>query len=197
MTMELKPLFATPVVKLHLPETEALKQQFLPEMLRRYQAGQYSPPAAWETDRIHTSFGLPMKDPVIATVPPAYQKLLSQFITVERYALALWHNVYLGGGEYQEKHHHIPGHMSFIHFLLFDKAEHRVPTFYDPARTTKAYCRHPALPPEYSSEAAKIEVSEGDVLVFPSWLEHHVPPGKYTKPRVTVSMNVTLPQAGL
>jgi hypothetical protein len=37
-----------------------------------------------------------------------------------------------------------------------------------------------------------IEVDEGDALVFPSYLEHYVPPGKYSKPRVTVSMNVTL-----
>ena len=41
-----------------------------------------------------------------------------------------------------------------------------------------------------------IDVEEGDALVFPSYLEHHVPPGKYTKPRVTVSINVAMPQGG-
>lgn len=196
MDMELKPLFATPVVKLHLPETEILKQKFAPEMLRRYRARQYNPPAIWETDRIHTSFGAAAKDQVISPLPVAYEKLLGQFVSSERYGVALWHNVYWDGQEYQEKHHHIPGHISFIHFLLFDSAEHKAPIFYDPARTTKAYCRHPSLPPEYSSEAAKIDVVEGDVLVFPSWLEHHVPPGSYSKPRITVSMNVTLPTPG-
>jgi hypothetical protein len=181
------------VVKTTLPETEALKQQFVPEMLRRYQAGQYDPPAAWETDRIHTSFGLEPRNQVIATLPPAYERLLRQFVSVQRMSVALWHNVYWTGGEYQEKHHHIPAHISFIHFLLFDPAEHKAPLFYDPARTVKAYCRHPAIPPEYSSESSRIEVKEGDVLVFPSYVEHHVPPGRYSTPRITVSMNVTLP----
>jgi hypothetical protein len=37
-----------------------------------------------------------------------------------------------------------------------------------------------------------IDVKEGEALFFPSYLEHYIPPGKYTKPRVTVSMNVTL-----
>jgi hypothetical protein len=196
MAMELKPLFAVPVVKVQLPETEALKQQFLPEMLRRYQAKRYDPPSAWETDRIHTSFGVERKDQVIGTIPDAYQRLLRQFMQADRLSVALWHSVYWSGEEYQEKHHHIPCHMSFIHFLAFDKAEHKAPAFFDPARMIKAYCRHAALPPEYSSESAAIEVNEGDVLVFPSYLEHHVPPGKYSKPRVTVSLNVTLPPPG-
>jgi hypothetical protein len=197
MALELKPLFAVPVVKVQLPETEALKQQFLPEMLRRYEAKVYDPPLAWETDRVHTSFGVGRKDQVIATIPDAYQRLLRQFISTDRAAVALWHSVYWTGEEYQEKHHHIPCHMSFIHFLAFDKTEHKAPAFFDPARMIKAYCRHAALPPEYSSESARIEVSEGDVLVFPSYLEHQVPPGKYRKPRVTVSMNVTLPPPNL
>jgi hypothetical protein len=170
-----------------------LKRQFLPEMLRRYEARAYRPPGAWETDRVHTSFGMPLKDQVIGGIPDAYQRLLAQFITADRAAIALWHSVYWTGEEYQEKHHHIPCHMSFIHFLAFDPAEHKPPAFFDPGRMIKAYCQHDGLPPAYWPESAQIPVKEGDVLVFPSWLEHQVPPGKYSKPRVTVSINVTLP----
>ena len=32
--------------------------------------------------------------------------------------------------------------------LAFDASEHKPPVFYDPARTTKAYCRHHAVPRE-------------------------------------------------
>jgi hypothetical protein len=193
--MELKPLFAIPVVKLRLPESAALKQQFLPEMLRRYEAGYYPKPKQWETERVHSSFGKEPRDQVVGTMPPAYQRLLRQFIAVNNPSIQLWHSVYWTREEYQERHHHIPCHMSFIHFLAFDKNEHRPPLFYDPARMIKAYCEHYGLPPAYFNEGAQIEVEEGDVLVFPSYVEHSVPAGKYTKPRVTVSMNVTLPRA--
>ena len=193
--MELKPLFAIPVVKTRLPETEALKQRFLPEMLRRYEAQSYARPGDWETDRIHTSFASGRADQVLNPMPEPYQRLLAQFVT-EDVTIALWHNVYWKSGEYQERHHHIPNHLSFIHFLLFDRNEHKPPVFYDPARHIKAYCEHKAVPPAYWAESASIEVEEGDVLVFPSYLEHRVPPGNYSKPRVTVSMNAMLPQPG-
>jgi hypothetical protein len=193
--MELKPLFAVPVVKVHVPETPALKQQFLPEMLRRYETGHYPKPAGWETERVHSSFGREPKDQVIGTMPPAYQRLLRQFIAVPQPSIQIWHSVYWNREEYQERHHHIPCHMSFIHFLAFDKNEHKPPLFYDPARMIKAYCEHAGLPPAYWSEGARIEVEEGDALVFPSYVEHSVPAGKYSAPRVTVSMNVTLPRA--
>lgn len=193
--MELKTLFATPIVKLRVPETEALKRQYLPEMLRRYEARAYPRPEMWETDRIHTSFGAPWKEQVMTALPPAYEKLLRQFVRAElSVGIALWHSVYWKGGEFQERHHHIPCHFSFIHFLQFDPSEHRPPVFYDPARTVKAYCQNDEIPPAYWSESGTIDVAEGDALVFPSYVEHSVPAGTYRTPRVTVSMNVTLPR---
>jgi hypothetical protein len=188
-------VFGVPVAKVRVPETEALKQQFLPEMLRRYQAQLYHKPALWETDRVHSSYDAEKKDLVIDFVdamPAAYEQLLRQFVTAKRFDVQLWHNVYWTGEEYQERHHHVPCHLSFIHFLAFDATEHKAPIFYDPARMIKAYIRHDVLPPEMWEDKAEITVEEGDVLVFPSYLEHYVPPGKYSKPRVTVSMNVTL-----
>jgi hypothetical protein len=188
-------LFGVPVAKLRLPETEALKQRFLPEMLRRYEAESYPRPALWETHRVHTSFEAGKADLVINfmdDMPAPYENLLRQFVHADRFEVQLWHNVYWTRAEYQERHHHIPCHFSFIHFLAFDRGEHRAPVFYDPARLAKAYCRHAGLPRDVWEVEAEIAVEEGDVLVFPSYLEHYVPPGRYTKPRVTVSMNVTL-----
>jgi hypothetical protein len=195
MPIRVTRLFAIPVIKVHVPETEALKQQFLPEMLRRYQARPYDKPALWETDRIHTSFEAESKDHVIDfmhSMPTPYDRLLRQFVRADQFNVELWHNVYWTGQEYQERHHHIPCHFSFIHFLAFDESEHKPPIFYDPARDIKAHCCQKGLAPEIWEDEAVIDVKEGDALVFPSYLEHLVPPGKYTKPRVTVSMNVTL-----
>jgi hypothetical protein len=192
MDVEETRLFTIPVAKLFVPETEALKQQFMPEMLRRYRERRYQTPVNWETDRVHTSFESERKDWIMDPMPAAYRKLVLQFAGNRPARVQLWHNLYWTGQEYQERHHHIPCHFSFIHFLAFDKAEHRPPVFYDPARLIKAHCQLGSLPPEVWEDRAQIEVSEGDALVFPSYLEHYVPPGAYRNPRITVSMNVTL-----
>jgi hypothetical protein len=192
MALEATSVFAIPIVKAKVPETEDLKRQFLPEILRRYESGAYKQPTLWETDRIHTSFEASAADQVFNPFPAAYENLLKQFIPSPNVKVQIWHNVYWKQKEYQEKHHHIPCHFSFIHFLSFNKNEHKSPIFYDPARSVKAYCRHEYTPTAYWGESARIEVEEGDALVFPSYLEHYIPPGVYTTPRVTVSMNVLL-----
>ena len=192
MLAEKKALFAIPVIKLRLPEHEALKEQYLPEMLRRYEVDDFEKPEFWETDRVHSSFSTPVKNAVINSMPPSYQKLISDYVHAEKFTVHVWHNVYWRNKEYQERHHHIPYHLSLIHFLAFDPTEHKAPVFYDPARQIKAYCAHDALAKDIFEDKAKIEVEEGDVLIFPSYLEHRVPSGEYKKPRVTVSMNVTL-----
>jgi hypothetical protein len=192
VTIQETRLFGVPIARVFVPETEALKRQFLPEMLRRYEARSYDKPGLWETDRIHTSFEAQKADQVINVLPAAYERLVRRFVTAERVNVQIWHSVYWTGEEYQERHHHIPAHLSFIHFLAFDRAEHKPPVFYDPARMIKAYCRHDAVPREFWSEGESIDVYEGDALVFPSYVDHRVPPGRYGKPRVTVSMNVTV-----
>ena len=186
-------LFGVPIARVSVPETPALKQQYLPEVLRRYEARLYDKPALWDTDRVHSSFGAKQEDQVINVLPPAYQQLVRRFVTAGQVQVQVWHSLYWTGEEYQEKHHHIPAHLSFIHFLSFERGEHQRPVFYDPARMIKAYCRHDAVPREFWTEGETIDVYEGDALVFPSYVEHRVPPGgSYKKPRVTVSLNVTI-----
>jgi hypothetical protein len=185
-------LFGIPVIKLRLPEHEQLKEQYLPEMLRRYEADAFEKPEYWETDRVHSSFSTPVKDAVITSMPPPYEKLIRSYVKAERFNVHVWHNVYWKHHEYQERHHHIPYHISLIHFLAFDRTEHKGPVFYDPARQIKAYAAHDAIPKDVFEDKFSADVDEGDVLIFPSYLDHRVPAGEYKNPRVTVAMNVSL-----
>ena len=193
MLAEKKALFGIPVVKIRIPEHEALKQQYLPEILAHYEADDFEKPEYWETNRVHSSFSTPHKDAVIKSMPPPYKKLIGEYVRAEKFTVHVWHNVYWKNEEYQERHHHIPFHISLIHFLAFDKTEHKPPVFYDPARQIKAYAAHEAIPLDVYDDKAVIEIDEGDVLIFPSYLDHRVPAGKYKNPRVTISMNVRLP----
>jgi hypothetical protein len=192
MTFEDIRLFTIPIARLWLHETPALRQEFLPEMLRRYEAGHYGKPVLWDSDRLHTSFAAAEKDQVIGGLPAAYERVIRQFTGNEAFDVRLWHSIFWKAQEYEPRHHHIPSHLTLIHFLAFDKGEHRPPVFYDPAQITKAHCRHDAMPVDLWEEKTEIEVFEGDVLVFPSYLEHHIPPTRASQPRVTVSMTVTL-----
>jgi hypothetical protein len=149
-------------------------------------------PQTWETDRVHSSFVTRPKDAVIKSMPAPYEKLISDYVRAEKFRVHVWHNVYWKHEEYQERHHHIPFHISLIHFLAFDRTEHKPPVFYDPAEQIKAYTVHDAIPKDVYDDKVVIDVDEGDILIFPSYLEHRVPTGKYKNPRVTVSMNVSL-----
>jgi hypothetical protein len=191
MATRTKQLFTVPIKKIRLDESAELKQEFLPAILQRYEAGLYDRPRDWKTDRIHTSYNAPHDEHPIQTMPAAYDRLLKSLIPPTEFRIQLWHNVYWKGEEYQEIHHHVPCHLSFIHFLSFDKNEHKPPIFYDPARIIKGHCRREGLPSEYWQDRVVIDVEEGDVIVFPSYVEHYIPPGVYRSPRVTVSMNLT------
>ena len=57
------------------------------------------------------------------------------------------------------------------------------PVFYDPNRLVNY---------RYASQRFTPSIKEGEVLIFPSYLEHFVPGKDYKTHRVTVSFNLTL-----
>ena len=69
--------------------------------------------------------------------------------------------------------------------LKFDKEEHKPPVFFDPSRLAKSFNV------VYHGDDKFIpDVEEGDLIVFPSYLEHCVPAGYYDTHRVTVAVNL-------
>jgi hypothetical protein len=190
--LEERRCFGSPIARAQIYETPALKQKFLPEILRRYEAKFYAKPKSFETDRIHTSFGAPAVTQVINPLPTPYEQLIRSFVSTERYKADVSHSVYWSGGEYREQHHNLPSHLSIRHFLAFDRGEHKLPIFYDPAGLVKAHCHLGPIQADIWTGEETFEVYEGDAIVFPSYLEHSISPGKYTKPMVVVSLDVTL-----
>ncbi len=177
-------------------ETLALKEQYLPEILRRYETGAFRIPAEYESDRVHTSFASKNEDQVIHPMPAAYDRLMRQFVRSDHFHARIWHSVYWSGHEYQERRHNLPGHFSFMHFLSFDPSEHKRPIFYAPTAVTRAHCHNDAVQAELWSEEEKVEYYEGDALLFPAYLEHCILAGDYKKPMVIVSINVSVTSEG-
>jgi hypothetical protein len=112
----------------------------------------------------------------------------------------IWYNSY-SNGEYQEAHNHVgdpinPTHFACVHFLSFDPEIHAPLTFADPL----ALIRGHSIDMNNTNYSEKYcpPVTEGDLLMFPSYLDHEVKsyPPTPDKPRVTVSFNLTVMSYG-
>lgn len=114
----------------------------------------------------------------------------------------IWFNLYEEGAS-QELHDHItnpnslmrPNHFSCIHFLSYDKNVHTSVQFCDPLGGARFLS--PSLSRDYVSGVIDVDISEGDFLMFPSYLQHRVKPQKVSDiPRVTISFNIILSKYG-
>ena len=78
---------------------------------------------------------------------------------------------------------------SCIHFLSFDPNRHEPPTFKDPMHQIRSLSLE--LARNKYEEIWVPDISEGDLIVFPSYLQHAVPPGPATKdyPRISIAFN--------
>lgn len=86
----------------------------------------------------------------------------------------IWYNVY-GEGQNAEPHAHVGSDCSFVYFLKYDKNLHTPPVFVDP-----------------NGDLCKMDVEEGDLIMFDSNILHYVESNKTDKKRITLAMNAFL-----
>jgi len=109
-----------------------------------------------------------------------FQKELQKFGNMK--FTELWLNCY-ESMNWQERHQHCPGHWSGVYYAIFDSKEHSPTHFYHPIQNlleSNGICSMSTLEPK---------IQEGDVIIFPSWLEHAVSVNKSSKLRATISFN--------
>ena len=74
------------------------------------------------------------------------------------------------------------------------KEEHKAPMFEDPLKGAKSIINHTALNEKLSKPIRYTpEVEEGDIILFPSYLQHAVPAAEYDTHRVTIALNLNVP----
>lgn len=105
----------------------------------------------------------------------------------------MWLNAYKTN-QNQEVHDHSPGHFSAVHYIKYNAEEHLPTIFINPYRQASISNK-----PDFNSNIDQvpqtwvaqsfIKVKEGDLLIFPSFLEHKVPRQKTDEIRVTLSFN--------
>jgi hypothetical protein len=107
-----------------------------------------------------------------------------------------WFNAYKIN-QNQEIHEHLPGQFAAIHYISYDENEHLPTIFINPYRQVvlsnspkfNSNDNPDNIPPTWIGQSF-IKIKEGDLLVFPAFLEHKVPRQLSDKLRVTLSFNL-------
>jgi len=194
-------LFPVTVFQTQIKNNNLLKKVLIKDILNS--AKNLEIPETWITDKILTSFtedsNIIEKNKLL--LENTYLDSISEIFDreVEVDIKKIWYNIYLNG-EYQEEHDHLGGifnqaHFSFIHFLCFDERDHKPPEFRDPLSQLRNLSLE--LDSNKWGEVYVPKVREGDLLMFPSYLQHSVPAGNKTSyPRITLSFNISVTRYG-
>ena len=195
-----------PITVFHggVEDNQRLKELVIPFVEKTKNTRDNEIPEGWLTNDLTTSFnngdvnGVLLRDDndIGRELQRQYARVLDQFFD-EQFEVKLhgmWYNLYTNG-EWQEAHTHLGGmgspiHFACIHLLSFDPDIHNPVTFLDPLVTTRAHSLE--MKSNRYSEKYRPRVKEGDMLMFPSYLQHEVSPGGSTPeyPRITISFNL-------
>jgi hypothetical protein len=116
----------------------------------------------------------------------------------------MWYNIGVSGS-WQEEHDHQGGlpsvSYSAIHYVKYNPNEHMPTIFYNPIH--KLYlksmqpCINTELPDDFSTGSFSPNISEGDIIFFPSYVSHMVRRQTSSEFRITVAINLTITEAGI
>ena len=173
--------FPTLLYRYHIDDNDAIKARV--EEYYKDNKFKTDVPDQWNCD-LFTSYGSG-KFP-IGECLDAFTPTLDEFQTEAQcygnmILTDLWMNVY-ETKHWQEKHIHSPGQWSGVYYVHFDPNEHKATNFYHPNETLLATAG-------ITSNTLVPWVQEGDMIIFPSWLEHSAPMNKSSKMRSTISFN--------
>lgn len=122
------------------------------------------------------------------------------YITEDKWSVGInaWYNIGKKGCA-QEEHDH-PGFCctwSAIHYVKFNPAEHSPTEFINPINKLfwdrMSQSENLTQPPyEWRRPEAYVDVQEGDLIIFPSWLRHKSPYQSSDSLRITMAMNFTV-----
>jgi hypothetical protein len=187
-------------------DNEKLKQLILPFVAGTMDRAK-TPPDGWLTNHLITSFENDeinkeffLENEMSQELHGQYREVLKSFFDMDYDAeiVNLWYNCY-ENGEYQESHRHLgnplePIHFACVHFLSYNPEIHQPLVFTDPLTVY----RNMGLDEFYHEEKHRVVAKEGDLIMFPSWLEHEVKAGPPTPdyPRITLSFNIKMHRYG-
>ena len=208
---ELFHLFPLYVFKHRVSNSLQLKQHFFPLITELVQEKKkvFSPPSSWLCTDLTTSFGNTSVNNELFSTSELLIECYREIVPIiannkqtECAVIETWFNYYTKS-EYQEWHDHIHTsrmvnnsrvNFSFVYFLSFDPDYHGSLTFKDPSHTVRSMSSDADI--HGYNPCWSPEVNEGDIVVFPVYLEHcvtpHIKKVDNPKPRITISGNMEI-----
>jgi len=199
-------LFSIPIWKKHLDVSCDIENDLLNQIEQNYEQNDHHlKPDYWNcivhsTNENHNNINY---DQVI----PLYKKEYENFVSENNLNLNThnyfihgkpWYNYYVKYSN-QEIHHHIDLRNNYfplfsgVHFLKLNK-DHSQLTFYNPNQLSILYDRTNFFKNDIKSsfryKIFELDIKQGDIIIFPSFLEHAVFPQKIDDPRITISFNI-------
>ena len=199
-------IFPVTVYKTRIKDNDFLKEKIVSGV--EAALSELDSPEDWATDNLKTSFeGEPKGKEVLVGknnvllkkyYSDAIYEIFDREITWE-IVDDIWYNYY-ERSSYQELHEHIADpfqkiHFSCIHYLSYDREVHTPAEFQDPISAIRAHSL--TLDKDFVGDFYIPQVEEGDLIMFPSYLQHRVLPQKVSDiPRITLSFNFRLLRYG-
>ena len=195
-------IFAPFYYKAKFEGHDEVKSTLLDYISEKYKQSPSNQPQKWSCN-VHTSHG--MHDEKLFSLKETYEKGIIPFFeevrmpTVEADISEIWFNAY-GKGQWQENHHHHgcnPNlYFSAVHFLKYDKSIHPAFVMNNMNRIlVSPYSIGRKTLLDYWNLNEEIDVEEGDLLIFPTFMEHQVNVQETDDLRVTVSFNIEVKQS--
>ena len=199
-------IFPVTIYKTRIEDNDFLKEKIVSGVEKALP--ELDPPEDWATDNLKTSFeGEPKGKEVLVgknnvLLKKYYSDAISEIFDKEitwEIVDDIWYNYY-EKGSYQELHEHIADpfqkiHFSCIHYLSYDRGIHTPAEFQDPISAIRAHSL--TLDKDFVGDFYIPQVKEGDLIMFPTYLQHRVLPQKLSDiPRITLSFNFRLLKYG-
>ena len=183
-TPRLELLFPTPIVIAQVERHKEYKEKFVP-LLTQMKLEAPNQAAPWaKLEHTWTSFS---NDTGLTVWDEQFQKLVHDFLNyLQGYPIEFeieidgWFNVH-DSTMYIEQHEHFPSIISGIYYLQLDDTNAYPATFVNPFTKDLDRCNAKGIEFEAKCDALKshtfpnsLDIKEGDVVLFPSYLSHLV-----------------------
>lgn len=203
-----KLIFPIHIFQTNIRENSILKDELIPTIEETYRKKNLLVPDGWGTDKLHTSFAIKLINSHLfgenSKATQYYIEYVSKFFDKpsQLEIIDIWYNYYVDG-EYQEIHNHVvdnvfqkASHFSCIHYLKFNPEIHLPTTFLDPLKLLRYHSLE--MESNHYEPNYNLDVQEGDLIMFPSYLEHFVRKSQPTPkdPRITVAFNLHILEYG-
>ncbi len=153
------------------------------------------PPAGnWQT--IHTLHKKPQMEELNGYVHGACRGILDKMAVdyADTVITGCWANISPPGAPHPP-HIHPNNFLSAVYYLAAPAGANTI-FFHDPRPQIEIMAPHFKARNKLNSTLQHVEVSEGRLVVFPSWLVHSVPPNKSDALRMSISFNILLSDYG-